>query len=138
MSLSSNARQLSCAETTRPNGTERRRGGQLQQDEASASPSVAQLLHSGEACTVYRPLLKRASAASSAFFFAIAASWSARASAAGRLGGEGGRGGIGGGDGDDGGFGNGGGFGGSGGEGEAEGGGVEGGDCLVQRAQPAP
>ena len=134
MSLSSNARQLSCAETTRPNGTERRRGGQLQQDEASASPSVAQLLHSGEACTVYRPLLKRASAASSAFFFAIAASWSA----IGRLGGEGGRGGIGGGDGGDGGFGNGGGFGGSGGEGEAEGGGVEGGDCLVQRAQPAP
>jgi len=97
------------------------------------SPSAAQLLHSGEACAVYRPAWAT-SAASSAFFLSIAAC----CSASGILGGEGGLGGFGGGDGGDGGFGNGGGVGGTGGEGEGEGGGVEGGDSLVQRAQPAP
>ena len=129
MSLSPNARQLSCAETTRPNGTERRRGGK------TTTPSVAQSSYtSGEACAVYRPAAWAASAASSAFFLSIAACWAGY----GILGGEGGLGGNGGEYGGDGGVGNGGGRGGTGGEGEGEGGGVEGGDCLVQRAQPAP
>ena len=103
-------------------------------DEVSASPSAAQLLHSGEACAVYRPAAWAASAASAAFFFATAAS----CSASGILGGEGGLGGSGGGDGGDGGVGNGGGVGGEGGVGAAEGGGVEGGDIKRHLVQPAP